>query len=550
MVKALALDEEVLKNRTARRFFTGQPINQYNRSKLFEGLGQALIHKGIVPVPPAVLESNVPMATILGDAFELAALRWDHLLATIQSRATRIEDIGFAAEQFLRLVVVDVAIRVFALLRLASLEPPTLGTPLWAEENGAAKLLRKLASDANLTRDQLAARLGVSFTSVDNWLDGKHRPSSENIHAVAVILADASGNGTTAEHIEANINRHLAFGELADLLVPWIGREAVVDLSTALIRFVYTITEDVRGMERPPIEDAPGPELTALEFGTAHPCTHVLLRNLAKVEKDTTWKSDILATTHWSSTVQRIALQSGGGRAAAGLAQDVYDQRTGAFRENELANLSEFIDPADEALDRLVTEASEWEHRLIDLTRPANPLDVFTSGLDIRRRIVNEFPTSPKAHVTLGSFLGMVGKHLRRRDLVDEGILECKIAAGLLPNWDNPAVEPGIMLANIGAFEEALEELEWAKESLLEETPHLLLNMGYVLMNLSRHSEALERIERVIDARPDYAMAYKFAARCAFALGDKRKGIRHAKNAMRFGEPEEYLAWKSGAYSP
>ena len=72
--------------------------------------------------------------------------------------------------------------------------------------------------------------------------------------------------------------------------------EQVIDLSDALIRFVRLVTEDVRDMERPPIDDAPGGEVAALEFGTAHPCIHVLLGNWAAVEIHPTWSRAILAT--------------------------------------------------------------------------------------------------------------------------------------------------------------------------------------------------------------------------------------------------------------
>ena len=142
----------------------------------------------------------------------------------------------------------------------------------------------------------------------------------------------------------------------------------------------------------------------------------------------------------------------------------------------------------------------------------------------------------------------MAGKAMRRRDLIDEAIVD-KIASRLVSNWDAPAVEPGIILANVGEFEEALDELNRAREALSEITPHLLLSMGYVLMNLSRHAEALEHFEKVIEAKPDHAAAFRYAAQCAFKLDDKVKGRRYAKTARRFGEPSEYMAWRDGAYS-
>ena len=143
----------------------------------------------------------------------------------------------------------------------------------------------------------------------------------------------------------------------------------------------------------------------------------------------------------------------------------------------------------------------------------------------------------------------MAGKHLRAREMVDEGIVECKIAAGLLPNWDNPAVECGIILANIGEYDAALHELELARMALPEATPHLRYVTGYVLTMLERYPEALQHLESVIEVRPDFAPVYRYAARCAFELGDKTKGRRYAKAGRQLGEATEYMAWRDGAYS-
>ena len=167
-------------------------------------------------------------------------------------------------------------------------------------------------------------------------------------------------------------------------------------------------------------------------------------------------------------------------------------------------------------------------------------LDLLQDGIDRRRSLVRRFPHSTEAHYQLGSFLGMVGKNLRARELVDEGIVERKIAAGLLPNWDGPTVECGIMLANIGEYDDALRELERARVTLPEATPHLRFVTGYVLLMLERYADALEHLKTVTEVRPDFASAHRYAAQCAFKLGDKIKGAHHASwPTLRSGQPGE-----------
>ena len=117
---------------------------------------------------------------------------------------------------------------------------------------------------------------------------------------------------------------------------------------------------------------------------------------------------------------------------------------------------------------------------------PGNISAMLRDGIELRRSLARRFPKNPEAHNELGSFLGMAGKNLRIRRLVVEGVMECKIAAQLLPNWDGPAVECGIMLANIGEYDTALRELGQARATLPEETPHLRFVTGYVLMMLER----------------------------------------------------------------
>ena len=181
VVRALGFERGVLSGRTAKRFFDGRTVKESNRKEIIEELGKALIDRGILPVPHLFPQYDISMVTIFYEAVTRAALLWDKLLARIQSRSVAIDNRGPAIEQFLKLVVVDFSLRIFALLRMAGLEPDPPGTPLWAEENGGGKLLRRLADRAGLTREQLESRLEVSDTTVDNWMDRKNRPTPKNV---------------------------------------------------------------------------------------------------------------------------------------------------------------------------------------------------------------------------------------------------------------------------------------------------------------------------------------------------------------------------------
>ena len=277
-------------------------------------------------------------------------------------------------------------------------------------------------------------------------------------------------------------------------------------------------------------------------FGSAVGSASALLSWLADRELDPGWRWDILAASGpWELAFERVSAMYSGPRMTAGLAQDISDV-TGVVTEADQFINEELRRDSLSQMDSSVTYPVD-EHGLeLHLAR-------MQVSLDLRRDLVNRFPQSATAHYQLGSFLGMLGKNFGNRQLVQEGILECKIASGLQPDWDAPAVETGIILVNIGEAEAALQELEQAEHTLPRPTPHLRFVKGYILMKLERYWDALACVEGAVEERPDFAPAYDLAAHCAFQSDDKIKGLRYAKEARMRGLYNEHRAWKAGTYS-
>ena len=539
VVQALDTKDEVLDSRTARRFFAGEPKTEYNRAQIFEALGQALIQHDIAPESLDALPDGVSPAMAIGMAVGLVGERWDHLMATVQSRGATVVDVGAVGERFLRLVAVDLAVRLFALNRLTGFPLPDPELPLWAQENGGGRVLRHHLHRSKLSRHTLAARLGASYTTIDNWLDGKNWPSHAYVTALAQELAP-SGIEPGAKQFERQLRRELAFARLADLLAASTGRDAVAETLTAAMRFAQMLSESI-GFPLSREESAGYVELRLLLFGCLEHSAQVLLWRLAKLEADPDWRRDLLAAAEpWEFHFEHIAAMHSRS-SAAGLSQDILDV------VDDVAELD--LDALTTIRRELRAEANAWDSVPPGEGGPHLVLDPLQDGIARRRSLVRRFPHSPEAHYQLGSFLGMAGKNLRARELADEGIVECKIAAGLLPNWDGPAVECGIILTNIGEHAAALRELEQAQATLSEATPHLRFVTGYVLLILERYSDALEHLKTVTEVRPDFASAHRYAAQCAFKLGYKSEGARHAKASRQLGDFTEWMAWQDGAYS-
>lgn len=565
VVEALNLCQGVLNNRTAKRFYAGKSTSEYNRSQVMDEFSKALVGIGLVPEPPFLRQHKLSMPDLVTAAVTEAATQWDCLMSNVQSKSTPHFDVGVAAAEFLRFVVIDLSLRVAAAYRLGGFQLSHDETPSWALKNGLGILLRQLTQEAGITRDQLAARAEVSYTTIDNWLDGKIRPSPQGISSLARAFAPNKSE-SEVQCVTQVIQRQFTLSHLATLLSDFIGRERVVELATTIFRLAWFVNSELERMKRPPVEEDASIELDAIRFGVTGASSQALLHSLANAQPEERWRQDILtASFDWSLAFQQIAYEASGRRSAAGLSQDISDVPADLDESSVRSSLSPYEDPAErEIQERLSQRMSEALNSFIDLTHTRNrPSDsegvkygllnaisqVFNTGISERKALVAKYPDSPQAHYELGSFIGMVGKNLSRRDLVDEGILECKISAGLLPGWDGPAVESGIMLINIGEYEEAAAELTRAEKTLGAATPHLSFALGYALMMLSRYVEALDRFERVVAEQPDYALANLYAARCSFSISDKTKGIRYAKVARRLGEPYEFNAWRKGAYS-
>lgn len=546
IVDTLRLDDGFLTSRTAKRFFQDQLISEKNQVKVFLEIGEVLVGSGLVPEPPVFKSLDVSMAVFVGVSIARVASRWDNAIARLQTASTTKGNPGATVERLLRLVTIDLAVRVFAILRLAGMEPNSHRTPLWAQENGGDKFLRQLAARAGVTREDLATQLGAFTTSsVDNWFDGKVRPTNDSIVAISEALASGIEDATP-DGLALDIQRQFTFAAIADLLVPWIGRDKVVELSAALTRFVWLMAEDIRQMDRPPIEEALGVELDFVRFGTSSHEARTLLKNLSVVEPNEDWRRDLLAATpDWGMLFEKAVAEANPYRSSAGLAQEIEDVKPVESDQTGLDPSGD--DPTREAISRLGDRENDLARHLAT-GRIVSPGKILKDGIESRRAIAATFPRSPLAHSELGAFLGMAGKTLSRRDLIDEGLTECVIASQLLQGWDMPAVEQGIILANFGAFDEALERLERVRESLPEETPHFCSAIGYVLMELGRFPEALGYLERALGVRPNDAEANRHAAHCSLMMGDHWTGQRYAKTARRLGKPDVFIAWKNGWY--
>lgn len=556
VVGALRLQNSVLNGRTARRYFSGDRIAEQNRHDVFEALGKSLVEQGFIPRIPFLEREGIPIARVISTGIAWYADQWDQLVGYMRSISAPVDRPELAAVSYLRLGMIDLALRASAVLWLADLPTPREETPLWAKNRGGAMYLRQLldrCGAAGPTRDCLAERLEVSYNTVDNWLDTDTQPSRSNIDRIAEELTPHIPD-LGVEQLKSQLHLHYALCALCDLLATHIGREDVINLATALVRFTSRNLAGLRQFSKLEPDDGARRQVLILTLGVRFVSSEYLLRALWRQERDRVWKTDLMAASKpWYLRVTHIAQHLGGIKKAIQLLSDEYAipaEKAEQLIEETLREIQADVtrpattDPSElegRTIVRVKGDAKySARNRIIQYTQARSEGDLETALMHIRRAVELQ-PESAEYHFQLGGTLGMMGK-------VEEGIQECWIAVGLDPSWELPRVEVGIILLNAGRNKEARDHLERVESSQDNPTPHLAFNLGVARARSGDPAGALDKLEAVIKAKPDHALALDQAAHCAFLIGNKVKGRRLAKRAHQFGQSETYREWRQGKY--
>ncbi len=556
VVRELRLQDEVLRRKTAARYFNGGRIKDDSKQEIFEVLGQALVDHGIIPPSPFLEQEDISLTKVISSTIAWYADQWDRLVGYMQSASAPVDRPDLAAIAYLRLATIDLSLRTTAAMWLGELPAPDEGTPLWAKHKGRSTYLRRLLDGCGPdgpTRDQLAERLQVSNNTIDNWLDTDTRPTWSHVNRLAEELAPYHA-ALGAENLQGRLHRHYALSGLCDLLSGHVGRDATVELATALVRFVSRTLEGLRQFSKLSPEDAAKRQLLIFLFGTRCVGTEHLLRALWRRERDPVWSTDLLAASKpWHLRLTYVMQHLRELDQVVKLVRDEF----GIPEEDAESLLEEVLRDvqADPTLPPL-TDPSELDgmtavrvkgdakfsarNRMIQYAQAKSEGDLDTAILHVRRAVELQ-PESAEYHFHLGATLGMAGE-------VDEGIQECRIAAGLDPAWELPKVEVGIILLNAGREEEARDHLESVGLSQSDLSAHLAFNLGMARLRCGELEGALSALSYAAEVKPDHASALDAAAHCAFLLGDGKRGRRLAKRANLLGYSDTYRDWQEGRY--
>ena len=556
VVKELRLQKASLMTKTAQRYFSGRRVKDDSKLEIIESLGEVLVDQDIFPSLPFLEREGLSLGKVLGFAIAWYAEQWDRLVGYMRSMSAAVDRPDLAATAYLRLVTIDLALRASAALWLAEIPTPNEVTPVWAEHRGGAKYLRQLLDQCGAsapTRDQLSERLEVSCNTVDSWLDAGARPSPGNIDRIAEELAP-NIDGVDTETLKCQLHRHYALSGLLDLLSVHIGRDAVVDLVAALIRFTGRNLDGLRTFSKLPPEDAAKVQFFILLFGTRFVSSEHLLRALWRREGDAVWRTDLLAASKpWHLRLTHVTQHLGGLDQVVQLVHDEFgipEEVAESLLDRVLRDVQadptrlNIADPSElegTTVVRIKGDAKySARNRMIQYAQAKSEGDLDTAILHIKRAVELQ-PENAEYHFHLGATLGTAGEFT-------EGIQECWIAAQFDLSWELPKVEVGIILLNAGRNDEARNYLESIARNQSDLSAHLAFNLGVARFRCGEDKEALDALSRVVEIQPDHALALDVAAHCAFSLGNGKMGRHLAKRANALGYSETYRDWKEGKY--
>ena len=556
IVKAFDLQDDVLQHKTAKRYFSGKRVKDESKRAIYAAVGKALVAHGIMPSSFLLEREGFTLEQVISPTIAWYADQWDKLVGYMRSTSAPVDRPDLAAISYLRLAVIDLALRTSAVLRLTEAATPDEGMPLWAKEKGGATYLRQLlekCGESRPTRDELADRLDVSNNAVDNWLDTNTRPSRSNIDMVAEELAPRIPD-IDVKTLRGQLYRHYGLCALCDLLAEHVGREAVIDLAEALVRFTSRNLAGIRQFSELAADDIAKHLLFILLLGARSFSSEYLLEELWLQERDRVWQADLMAASKpWHLRLTHVAQHLGGLNEAIHRIHDEY----GIPIETIKGQMDKVLHDVQADATRLgITDPSELDsmtffrvkgdarfsarNRMTQFAQARSEGDLETAILHVRRAVELQ-PENAEYHFQLGANLGKVGE-------IEEGVRECWLSAQLDPTSELPRVEVGIILLNAGRNQEAREHLESMACSQDSPSAHLAFNLGVARLRSGDAAGALDALERAIEVEPDHALALDEAAHCAFCIGDQAKGRKLAKLAAQFGQSETYREWKVGKY--
>ncbi len=519
LVTRLGIRHPALQNRNARRYFAAEPdrlVKDTTRSEIIEAIAEVLTDAGFISLPQA-RESNYESPPPLSAVLRWHADNWDLMRSSVRRRTASVlpSHMPKVWEAYVRLAVIDLALRVAAHLHLAGKSPAALELLKWVSVDDRGEFLNRKRRQSPLTLEGLAEALDVADHTVDAWMYDGARPSNDNLTKLAETLAEHT-EGTDTASISLELRALYWVSDVSALLAEHIGAAAVSEVVGRLHKYAeeaYRIIDD-----RFPAQDRPADLTVLADLGVGARVAEPLLSALIEREPDGEWREDLRSTgLRWINRV---------------------------ISANMSAHLVEVDDLIQETEGRLLENWDVSNPEAYALYRRSMELQVqgkhheALAEVEIAARLD---PLDPANHFTLGSVKTGIGIGHGDVDLVNEGLNALWLAVTLDPNWILPWTEIGSTLYYTDRPAEAVAHLRSVKPECGPPDSHYLCTLGTAEWRFGDLPRALAAFEAALELDPEETSALLAASELALLTGDGKKHRRYLRQAQHFGAEEDTL---------
>ena len=516
LVARLGIRHPVLQSRTARRYFSADPerlVKDSTRTEIIEAIAEVLTGSGFV-ASPEERETNYELAPALASMLRWNADNWDLFRSFLRRRTMSVmpSHLPKVWEAYVRLAVIDLALRVAAHLHLAESSPAVLELLNWASVGARGDFLNRKREQTPLSLEGFAEKVGVTDNTVDGWMYHGARPSNDNLAQIAEVLADhMEGSNTAGMALELQALYWVS--DVVALLAEHIGIEAVDEAVGRLRRYAEETYHIIDAQV--PAEGRQEALAVLADLGVGARLAEPLLSALIEQEPDAEWREDLRSTgMAWVRRVLSV------------------NQRV------RLAEVDDLIEKTDGRLleDWDVSNPEAYAHyrRSLEL-QVQGRLHEALAEVETAARLD---PLDPANHFTLGSVKTGIGVERGDMALVNEGLDALWLTVALDPKWILPWTEIGSTLHHTDRPAEAVKHLRGVKSECGPLDSHYHSTFGAAYWKLGQLSEALAAFEAAIELDPEETSALLAASEIALLIGDGKKHRRYSRLAQHFGADE------------
>ena len=513
LVKKLGLRHIALPPRTASRYFSADPeqlVKESTRGEIIGAIAKMLTEAGFAAAPQAG-EDGHKSAPRLASTLRWHADHWDRLRSFLRRRTIYVlpSNLPQVWAAYVRLAVIDLALRLAAYLHLAGSSPAALDLLGSTDRTARGGYLNRKRKQAGLTLDGLAEEVEVSKNTVDAWMYHGARPTNDNLVRIAEVLATKT-EGSNPSGIALELQSLYWISDVASLLAEHIGAKAVDDAIGRLHRYAAATYHTIEDQFPTEVRAA---DLTVLaDLGVGARLANPLLAALIEHEPDDEWREDLRSTgMDWVRRVLSVNSQV------------------------HQAEVDDLIEKTDGHLldDWDVSNPEAYAHY-----RRAQQLQMQGRSGEALAEVEQAArldPLDPANHFTLGSVKTSIGIGRGDTSLVNAGLDALWLAATLDPKWIVPWTEIGEILLHTGRPEEAVTHLRNVSPECGPLDCRYYSVLGAAYWNLERLPEALEAFEAALERDSEDTAALVAASEIALLIGDGDKHRRYRRRAHHFG---------------